>query len=163
MTPNKNATVLFRYIWAVYRIKQKCSNLYLICTSEKRNAFSLRGWRDCPWPPDQELCPWTIRCYRVGQVGHCPPNNWQGGPQCIISSRYSIIPFIVFIHQLFNVLLPWIFNPFLVYNYFTGYSFQTVWRRYILSFFCHLLCYSKRLETFRLLHIPSVSFPLLRK
>jgi len=50
------------------------------------------------------------------------------------SSRYSMIPLILFIHQLFHVFLPWIFNPFLIYNHFNRYSFQTVWPCYILSF-----------------------------
>jgi len=58
-------------------------------------------------------------------------------------SRYPMIPFILFIHQLFHVLLPWIFNPFLVNNHFTRYSFQTIWPCYILSFFYYLLCYLK--------------------
>ena len=44
---------------------------------------------------------------------------------------------------LFHVLLPWMFNSFLIYNHFTWYSFQTVWPCYILSFFYHLLCHSK--------------------
>jgi len=43
------------------------------------------------------------------------------------SSRYSMIPFILFIRQLFHILLPRIFNPFLVYYHFTRYSFQKVW------------------------------------
>jgi len=42
------------------------------------------------------------------------------------SSRYSMIPFILFIHQLFHVFLPLIFSPFLVYNHFTWCSIQTV-------------------------------------
>ena len=50
---------------------------------------------------------------------------------------------ILFILQLLHVLLPWIFNPFLVYNHFTRYSFQTLWPNYIVSFFYHLLCHSK--------------------
>jgi len=59
------------------------------------------------------------------------------------SSWYSMIPFILFIHQLFHVLLPWIFNPFLIHNHATQYSFQTVWPHYILSFFYHLLAIQK--------------------
>jgi len=59
------------------------------------------------------------------------------------SILYSVIPFILLIHQLFHVLLSWIFNPFLVCNHFIRYCFQTVWPRYILSIFYCLLCYSK--------------------
>ena len=55
---------------------------------------------------------------------------------------YSMIPFMFFIHQFFHVLLPWIFNSFLIYNRFTWYVFQTVWPCYILSFFYYLLCLS---------------------
>jgi len=46
------------------------------------------------------------------------------------SSRYSMIPLILFIHQLFHVFLPWIFNSFLVYNHFnhaTGTILQLKW------------------------------------
>jgi len=60
-----------------------------------------------------------------------------------ICGRYSMIPFIFFIHQLFHVLLTWTFNPFLVYYHFTWYTFQTVWPHYTMPFFYHLLCYSK--------------------
>jgi len=66
------------------------------------------------------------------------------------SSWYSMIPFILFIHQPFHVLLPWIFNPFLVYNHFTQYSFQTVWPRYI--HFLFTICFAIRwLGSFKLL------------
>jgi len=40
------------------------------------------------------------------------------------SRRYSMIPFILSIHQLLHVLLPRIFNRFLGYNQFARYSFQ---------------------------------------
>jgi len=53
------------------------------------------------------------------------------------SGRYCMIPFILFIHQLFHVLLSWIFSPFLVYDHFARYSFQTVWPHYTLSFLSH--------------------------
>ena len=52
--------------------------------------------------------------------------------------QYSLILFIFLIHQLLYILIPWIFNPFLIYCHFTWYTFQTVWPHYILHIF-HLL------------------------
>jgi len=56
-----------------------------------------------------------------------------------------MIPFIFFIHQLFHVLLPWIFNPFLAYYHITWYTFQTVSPRYILPF---SICFAIRKISF---------------
>jgi len=67
----------------------------------------------------------------------------QSAGASLINSSWYMIPFILFIHQFFFVLLPQIFNPLLVYNHFTQYSHQIVWPCYIPSFFYHLLCYSK--------------------
>jgi len=82
----------------------------------------------------------------------------------------------LFIHQFFHVLLPRIFNPFLIYNHLTWYSFRqfdaVISHLHRLS---HMLTFflpsALPFEKFQFgaqdylnhLRIPSVSFPLPRK
>ena len=41
-------------------------------------------------------------------------------------SRYLMVPCILFIHQFLRVLLPRVFDPFIIYNHFPWCSFNTV-------------------------------------
>jgi len=59
---------------------------------------------------------------------------------------YSMIPLIFFIYQLLHVLLPWIFNPFLVYYQFA--IFKTVWPHDILISFCWLVSFKLLAHSF---------------